>query len=108
MRCRTNKSDGITKNSNGSFSILKFVINASTIDAKSRKNTVTGIDSSSSEKARITYVSNADNLNNGSTAAGNVCSAGHGGVYYIKEGSNFWVSTSSSSKSSGGFTGNKE
>lgn len=96
--------DGITKNSNNKFSILKFVINASASGAKSRKNTVTGITSSSSGKARITYVSNDNDLISGSTAAGDVCSAGHGGLYYIKSGSNFWNNTSSST---GAFTGNK-
>lgn len=96
--------DGITKNTNGSFSILNFGIDARN---SGRKNTVTGI-ASSGTKARITYVSPEASLSTGPTGAGDVCSAGHGGVYYIKDGSNFWVSNSSSSKTTGGFTGNKE
>jgi hypothetical protein len=95
--------DGITKNTKTtpvSYSILNFKIDAAN---SGRRNTVTGI-ASSGTKARITYVSNADNLSNGSTAAADVCSAGHGGLYYIKSGSNFWNDTSSST---GAFTGNK-
>ena len=92
--------DGITKNTDGSFSILNFGIDARD---SGRRNTVTGIDSSGT-KARITYVSPETILSTGPTGASDVCKKGHSGVYYIKSGSNFWNNTSSST---GAFTGNK-